>query len=130
MNPDPGQEFSFVIGFALIFMAIVELCTGRYFDRKAQKEGGGGGGGGGGAAARPPPVRVELAARRPRSVVARRGRAAGADERHAAASRRVEAGGRRQRQHVLLQRGDGRLVLVGADLLSMRITFTTLPKNR
>ena len=50
MNPDAGQEFSFVIGFALIFMAIVELCTGRYFDRKAQKEGGGGGGGGAGGA--------------------------------------------------------------------------------
>ena len=32
MNPDAGQEFSFVIGFALIFMAIVELFTGRYFD--------------------------------------------------------------------------------------------------
>ena len=63
MNPDAGQEFSFVIGFALIFMAIVELCTGRYFDRKAQKEGGGGGGGGAGGA---PSAPYELAARRPR----------------------------------------------------------------
>jgi len=46
----PGDPLSFVIGFACVFMAIVELCTGRYFDRKAAAadaaKGGGGGGGG------------------------------------------------------------------------------------
>ena len=104
-EPRRWPRFSFVIGLVPIFMAIVELFTGRYFDRKAQKEGGGGGGA---AWAARPPLRTSrtgcpAAALRRRT----RGRAAGADERHAAAPRRVEAGGGRQRQHVLLQRGDG-----------------------